>query len=110
MNKSLVPLYAAMKEAVTNGIIEQKSIGGIVDQYLPTHETEYNPDTDEVGSGKIRYLTPEQIEQLKDYHQKCKNPRSKEILDMWFFSYYACGLRISDIMTLEWEHSTGRKR
>lgn len=104
VNKSLVPLYAAMKEAVTNGIIEQKSIGGIVDQYLPTHETEYNPDTDEVGSGKIRYLTPEQIEQLKDYHQKCKNPRSKEILDMWFFSYYACGLRISDIMTLEWKH------
>ena len=23
---------------------------------------------------------------------------------MWFFAYYACGLRISDIMTLEWEH------
>lgn len=103
VNKSLVPLYAAMKEAVTNGIIEQKAIGGIVDNYLPNHETEYNPDADEKGV-RIRYLTPEQIEQLKDYHQKCKNPRSKEILDMWFFAYYACGLRISDIMTLEWEH------
>ena len=52
----------------------------------------------------VRYLTPEQLEQLKDYQSKCKNKRSAEILDMWFFAYYACGLRLSDILTLEWKH------
>ena len=62
------------------------------------------PDMEETVVEKVRYLTPEKIEQLKDYQSKCKNPRSKEILDMWFFAYYACGLRLSDVMTLEWKH------
>lgn len=52
----------------------------------------------------VKYLTEEQIERLKDYQTKVKNPRSKEILDFFLFSYYACGMRLSDIMTLEWRH------
>lgn len=75
----------------------------MAENYLDTRTTEYNPDVDETED-RVRYLTPEQIEQLKAYYEKCKNPRSKEILEMWFFAYYACGQRLSDIMTLEWQH------
>ncbi len=104
VNKTLVPLYVAIKQAVLYGIIDTKLAAPIVDNYLETHETEYKPDMEEEVVEHVRYLKPEQIEQLKDYQSKCKNPRSKEILDMWFFAYYACGLRLSDIMTLEWKH------
>lgn len=75
----------------------------IAESYLDTRVTEYNPDLAE-QEDKIRYLSPNQLDQLKAYYENCKNPRSKEILEMWFFSYYACGMRLSDIMTLEWQH------
>ena len=104
VNKTLVPLYVAIKQAVLYGIIDTKLAAPIVDNYLETHETEYKPDMEEEVVEHVRYLTQNQIEQLKDYQSKCKNERSREILDMWFFAYYACGLRLSDILTLEWKH------
>ena len=104
INKTLVPLYVAIKQAVAYGIIDTKLAAPIVDNYLETHETEYKPDMEETVVEHVRYLTQEQLEQLKDYQSKCKNKRSAEILDMFFFAYYACGLRLSDIMTLEWKH------
>ena len=104
VNKALVPLYVAIKSAIINGILDQGTYGPMAENYLETRETEYRPDMEETVAEKVRYLTPEQIEQLKDYQSKCKNPRSKEIPDMWFFAYYACGLRISAVMTLEWKH------
>ena len=104
INKTLVPLYVAIKQAVAYGIIDTKLAAPIVDNYLEIHETEYKPDMEETVVEHVRYLTPEQLEQLKDYQSKCKNKRSAEILDMWFFAYYACGLRLSDILTLEWKH------
>lgn len=103
INKALVPLFVAIKAAISNGILEPTVYGAIAESYLEIRETEYTPDLEDKNE-KVRYLTPAQIEQLKDYYDKCKNPRSKEILDMWFFAYYACGLRLSDIMTLEWKH------
>lgn len=103
VNKSLVPLYVAIKTAITNSILDQGTYGPMAENYLDTRTTEYNPDVDETED-RVRYLTPEQIEQLKAYYEKCKNPRSKEILEMWFFAYYACGQRLSDVMTLEWQH------
>ena len=109
VNKALVPLYVAIKSAVTNGILDAGMVGSIVENYLPSHETEYSSDEEETVK-RIRYLTSEQIDQLKAYYDKCKNPRSKEILDMWFFSYYACGMRLSDIMTLEWGHIDWEKK
>lgn len=104
INKSLVPLFVAIKAAITNGILEQGTYGPIAESYIETRETEYNPDLEDRVVEKVRFLTPEQIEKLKDYYEKCKNPRSKEILDIWFFAYYACGMRLSDVMTLEWKH------
>ena len=103
INKGLVPLYQAVQSCVDYGYVELKQVAPILTNYLETHETEYKPDAVEAIE-RVRYLNPAQLEQLKDYQSKCRNPRSKEILDMWFFAYHACGMRISDIMTLEWKH------
>lgn len=102
INKTLVPLYVAIKNAVDNGIIEHKDAVAIYNNYIEVRETEYNPDIE--NKSVVKYLTEEQIERLKDYQTKVKNPRSKEILDFFLFSYYACGMRLSDIMTVEWRH------
>ena len=32
------------------------------------------------------------------------NPRRKEFLEMFFFAFHACGLRVVDVMTLQWKH------
>ena len=104
VNKALVPLFVAIKAAITNGILDQRTYGSIAESYLETRETEYRPDMEETVVEKVRYLSPEQLGLLKSYYEKCKNPRSKEILEMWFFAYYACGMRLSDVMTLEWKH------
>ena len=64
VNKTLVPLYVAIKQAVLYGIIDTKLAAPIVDNYLETHETEYKPDMEEEVVEHIRYLKPEQIELL----------------------------------------------
>ena len=102
VNKSLVPLYEAIKNAACCGIIPQQVSATISDNFVPTREVEYDPDAE--NEDKVRYLTEEQIERLKEYQSKLKHQRSYEIMDYFFFSYYACGMRLSDLMTLEWKH------
>lgn len=45
-----------------------------------------------------------------DYCKKVKSKNARIILDMFFFSYFACGLRLSDVITLEWKHIDFEKR
>ena len=49
-------------------------------------------------------LTEEQMQQFVDLYSKVKFNRTREIMDMFLFSFHACGLRVSDIVTLEWSH------
>jgi len=103
INKTLVPLYDALKYALKNGLVEQKQVGVVVDNYLQVRETEYNTRLSE-REDRVRYLTPEQLSKLYQYSLNIKRERAREIMDMFFFSYYACGMRMSDILTLEWNH------
>lgn len=108
INKTLVPLYEAIKYAVNIGLVSQKDAAPIIDNFVPTRDTEYNPedDSDEV----VRYLTDEQIQKIKNIQPKMKTKRTREVLDFFLFSYYACGMRLSDILTLEWGQVDMKKR
>lgn len=101
MNKTLVPLYAAIRYAVDNGVIEQKNVVSIINNYIPVKSRKYTSDTEEE---RVRYLTPEQMRRLWDYSQTIYRESTRKIMDLFFFAYYACGMRISDIITLEWKH------
>ena len=59
-------------------------------------------DEDSEFDGK--YLTKEQITLLLEYYKTCPEPRRKEFLEMFFFAFHACGLRVVDVMTLQWSH------
>jgi len=50
----------------------------------------------------IKYLTCEELGRLVHLDRNTLSKRQVEIMDMFFFSFYACGLRISDIITLRW--------
>lgn len=100
INKSLVPIYKALEYASDNGLIDRTRIALIIKHFLPVKKNAYV----ERSEDKIKYLSVEQINEIIKYHASCKRERTKEFLEMWLFSYYACGLRISDIITLEWKH------
>ena len=60
--------------------------------------------TDEETEFDDKYLTKEQLTALLDYYRSCTEERRKEFLEMFFFAFHACGLRVVDVMTLQWKH------
>lgn len=102
INKTLVPLYTALEYAVKNGDADNSIVGPIMGNYVSVRKTDYNPD--EYKDEKIKYLTPKQMKQFYKYCQGVKSENARRILDMFFFSFFACGMRLSDIITLEWKN------
>ena len=102
VNKTLTPFINALRYARDNGILNSAEITPVIDKiYIPVKERAYNPNKED--DAKIRYLDKEQFAQLKAYTPRSNRAAAtQDILDIFFFSYYACGLRISDIITLEW--------
>lgn len=60
-------------------------------------------DEDNEFDGK--YLSKEQMSALLEYYNTCTEPRRKEFLEKFFFAFHACGLRVVDVMTLQWGSS-----
>lgn len=110
INKTLTPIVNAMKYASDNNLIDHKQAAAIVEgAYIDVKERKYDPDAD--SGKKIRYLSTKQFQQLKEYVPHSNSAyRTMDFLDIFFFSYYACGLRISDIITLEWSQIDFDKR
>lgn len=61
----------------------------------------FNAESEE---NEVRYLEKDQFKKLVDYSVTEKEPRRKEYLEMFMFAFHACGLRVVDIMTLQWKH------
>ena len=43
------------------------------------------------------------MKKFKEFTDGLPPCKRKEVADMFFFSYYTCGMRVSDVMTLEWD-------
>lgn len=102
INKTLVPLYTAIDYAVRNGLMDQKTAAPLSNNYVESRKTNYDPD--DVAEDKVKYLSPEQIKSFYEYCQGVKSRNARIVLDMFFFSYFACGMRLSDVITLEWRN------
>ena len=100
VNKTLTPLFLAIKYASDNEIIPLRTATTICN-YLETKNRKYQSN---VESKRIRYLTPEQMKQFLEIYKSVKYDRTRDIMDMFLFAIHACGLRVSDIITLEWKH------
>jgi integrase len=63
------------------------------------HLSDKSLDADEV---RVKYLTEEQLKEFVGIRETLPHIRMKEFHDMFMFSFYACGLRLIDMMTLRW--------
>ena len=105
INKTLTPILKAARRATSEGLIDL----GIADElsrlYLPTKLEQGEEDASDV-----HYLTEEQFGKFIALYDKVKYPRTRDYMDMFLFSFHACGLRISDILTLGWRSVNLEKR
>ena len=97
INKCLTPIMRAAKRAVIDKLLDASIAEAICDLYLPTKKELGEDDGDEV-----HYLTEGQMKEFVGLRDKVKYPRTRDFMDMFLFSLNACGLRISDLITLEW--------
>ena len=70
-----------------------------MDKYLEVKQRVYDPA---VEKHEVHYLTPEQLSEFIKLYPTVKYNRTRDYMDIFLFSFYACGLRISDLVTLEW--------
>lgn len=105
INKMLTPIIKAARRATSEGLIGM----GIADElsrlYLPTKLEQGEEDASDV-----HYLTEEQFGKFIALYDKVKYPRTRDYMEMFLFSFHACGLRISDILTLEWKSVNFEKK
>lgn len=102
MNKELTPLIKAIAYAVQNGLVDASNFGNLNDLYMGKSRS-YGEGVED-KEDNIHYLTKEQMDAFIAYYPKAKYKRTREIMDMFLFAFHACGLRVSDIATLEWKH------
>jgi len=102
LNKEIVPIIKAIDNAVKNGLIEPSRFGDLDELYIGQSRS-YGDKVDE-DETSIHHLTHEQMTKFIEYYPKAKYNRQREFMDMFLFAFHACGLRVSDIATLEWEH------
>lgn len=100
VNKSLVPLFEGIKDLYENCLIEPMVYKGIYGKYESTKTRVYDPV---VKEKIIRYLTPEQLNEFVQIFKNMRRQKTYEYMMMFLFSVNT-GLRISDVVTLEWSH------
>ena len=106
INHSLTPILKACSYAAELGMIEQNVNARIQDMMIVTKPSLSDEESEFDGKA----LTKEQMDALLEYYKNCKEPRRKEFMEMFFFAFHACGLRIVDVMTLQWGHINYEKK
>ncbi len=106
INHALTPILKACAYASEMGMIEPVVNARIQDMHIVTKVS--LSDEEIAFDGKS--LTKEQMLALLEYYKTCNEPRRKEFLEIFFFAFHACGLRVVDVMTLQWKHIDFTKR
>lgn len=96
INKSLTPIFKALKKCCRNGWIDRETHDEITECYLPSNGKVLGEDK------QIEYLTIEQLRGLKKVAENARYDRTRDFVDMFMFSVYCGGLRVSDLISLKW--------
>jgi len=97
INKSLTPIIKALKQCHRNGWIDRETYDEIAESYLPSNGKTLGDDK------QLEYLTIEQLRKLKEVASKAKYDRTRDFVDMFMFSVFCGGIRVSDIISLRWD-------
>ena len=100
INHAMTPILKACAYAAELKMIDHTINARIQDMRIFSKLSLSDEDNEFDG----KYLTKEQMSALVEYYRDCTEPRRKEFLEMFFFAFHACGLRVVDVMTLQWKH------
>lgn len=106
INKALTPIIKTARAAVKDNLLDSTVALALSELYLPV-KAQYDDDED---VEEVHYLTKENMQAFLTLYNKVKYDRTRDYMDMFLFSFNACGLRFSDILTLEWRHIDFDKR
>lgn len=73
-------------------------------------DIEMDESLDEDDNRTIKYMTIEEIGRLANINPDSLSKKQLEVIDMILFAIYACGLRVSDIITLRWSNIIWNKQ
>lgn len=107
VNRKLVPLIFTLKAAGKEGLVSAKKLSHLEQTYYPARSRRYGLEAGRLTSDEqqeTHHLNDRQLMALLRYYKETPKESVQNALDLFFFSFHACGLRISDIITLEWRH------
>ena len=96
INHSLTPIFKSLKKCCREGWVDRETYDEITELYLPSNGKELG------GDKKVEYLTIEQLKSLKVAAANAKYDRTRDFVDMFMFSFFCGGLRVSDLISLKW--------
>jgi len=100
INHALTPILKACAYASEMSMIDPAVNARIQDMRIVTKVSLSEEEAEFDGKS----LTKEQMSALLEYYKTCQEPRRREFIEMFFFAFHACGLRVVDVMTLQWKH------
>lgn len=100
INHALTPILKAVSAASQLGLIKPELNSAL--QEMRIEAAKKIDDGESEFDGK--YLTDEQLKSLVLKYDSIKEVRRKEYIEMFLFAFHACGMRVVDIMTLQWGH------
>lgn len=106
INHSLTPILKACAYAAEMKMIDYAVNVRIQDMRITPKANVALDD----GEFDGKSLSDEELSKVVSYYRSCKEPRRKEFLEMFLFSFHACGLRVVDVMTLQWSHIDFEKK
>lgn len=101
VNKTLTPILKGLSSAISKNLLPPSILFAIKAKYLSAKERLTDEDLEDDA---VDYLTLDQLKQVMEIYGTLKFNRTRDFLDMFLFSFHACGLRFSDILTLQWSH------
>ena len=100
VDRKLHPLRLVLRRAEEEGMVRP----GTAAWAVPSgKEKGFLSEEAAEGNLPVRFLTDAQMKRLVAYYRKLPRGPRKDHLDLFLFSFHACGLRISDLVTLEWK-------
>lgn len=106
INHALTPILKACAYAAELHIIDVALNARIQDMRIAVKPNLSGDESTYDGKS----LSKEELAALIEYYHNCKEARRKEYLEMFLFAFHACGLRVVDVMTLQWTNIDFEKK
>ena len=98
VNHALTPILQACDYACELGYIDKVSNSLLQDMRIAVKPN--LSDGEREFDGKA--LSKAQLQELIEVYGECTEPRRRDFIEMFLFAFHACGLRLTDVMTLQW--------